>query len=579
MFPPEDPLSRSEPLLPLEALALRDRTAGLLDRLGTALEATEAEEAVRRLASIRHHLDDGLLVIVVGEFNAGKSSVLNALFGQTVLAEGPVPTTDRVTFIRYGLEPSYHLRDEYLAEQILPHPLLQGLSLVDTPGTNSLVRAHQRLTEDALPRADLLLFVTSFDRPLSESERQFLEYASSDWGRRVAVVVNKADLAASAEDLDRVLAHVRDGFAHALGLKPPIFPVSARRARRGETESGFEVLRRFLEETLAGPEALALHLHAPLDAAAPLLDRLAEHLRTQRATVEADAAALARFSASLAREEAALRTALGGPLAEIDAALLALEQRGDRFLDDTIRVTGLPTLRDRERFRTAFERHVMQQSEREIDAALGSAVDRLMSGVLTLWNQAHAFAAEQARRTGAPSSYLYDRDPVYTSIQRAARRYTERYDLHAESNRLLEQSRSAATFFAGTQATAVGLGTLAGVLVAATAFDVTGGFVAAGALSALGFGLLPRQRRRARKAFRERVEALRQELRRGLEAQFASETEEALAGVRRLVEPVSALVAEGTNALERLEAEQVALRESVGALRDEVRTHFGTPSV
>lgn len=44
------------------------------------------------------------------------------------------------------------------------------MNIVDTPGTNVILERQQRLTEEFVPRADLLLFVISADRPLTESE-------------------------------------------------------------------------------------------------------------------------------------------------------------------------------------------------------------------------------------------------------------------------------------------------------------------------------------------------------------------------------------------------------------------------
>ena len=47
---------------------------------------------------------------------------------------------------------------------------LMQMNIVDTPGTNVILERQQRLTEEFVPRADLLLFVISADRPLTESE-------------------------------------------------------------------------------------------------------------------------------------------------------------------------------------------------------------------------------------------------------------------------------------------------------------------------------------------------------------------------------------------------------------------------
>lgn len=72
----------------------------------------------------------------------------------------------------------------------LPAALLREMNIVDTPGTNVILERQQRLTEEYVPRADLVLFVLSADRPLSESELAFLKYIRQ-WRKKVVFVVNK----------------------------------------------------------------------------------------------------------------------------------------------------------------------------------------------------------------------------------------------------------------------------------------------------------------------------------------------------------------------------------------------------
>lgn len=54
--------------------------------------------------------------------------------------------------------------------------------IVDTPGTNVILQRQQRLTEEFVPRADLLLFVISADRPLTQSEVCILTSCTSQCG-------------------------------------------------------------------------------------------------------------------------------------------------------------------------------------------------------------------------------------------------------------------------------------------------------------------------------------------------------------------------------------------------------------
>ena len=88
-------------------------------------------------------------------------------------------------------------RPDGVEETTAPAEILRTVAIVDTPGTNAVLREHEALTRDFLPRADLVLFVTSADRPYTESERAFLE-AIREWGKKVVLVLNKADLLETA---------------------------------------------------------------------------------------------------------------------------------------------------------------------------------------------------------------------------------------------------------------------------------------------------------------------------------------------------------------------------------------------
>ena len=583
-------------LSPAAADALA-RERALLGRLRALLAETGAEaDTLRRLADLAEGLDDLFLLLVVGEFNAGKSSVVNALFGEAVMEEGPVPTTDKITVVRHGERVETHRRGDYVTERFHPHPLLRHLALVDTPGTNSIIREHQALTEDFVPRADLVLFVTSYDRPLTESERVFLDFIHGGWGKRVVVVLNKADLAEDDAALAQVVEHVREGFRRHFGFAPRVFPVAARlalAAKKARPEdpaadarwgaSGFAAFEAFLTETLTEGERLALKLSAPLDAAEGLAAGLEDRLDARRAVLEKDEAGLAALRTRFEEKEGALRDAFGRAAAEVDRELLEMEKRGVRFLDDAIRVSKLRLLRDRDRFKEEFARQVLRDAERRIEERTGEAVDALLRHVYALWNETYAHLAAQ-REAGPPAAaagggerdaFLYNRDEVFRDVMREAKRTVDQYDLNEEARRILENARSTAALFAGTQAAALGLGALATVLVAATAFDVTGGFVAAGALAVGGFVLLPMQKKKAIREFSARVEALRGDLARALRAQLDEEVAEAMGRVHRLVAPLAEHTASARARLDAATAEAAALRADLDGLRAEVRRRFG----
>ena len=589
---------------------LLGRERALLTRLGALLDQAAApDDTRRRLADLARTLDELFLLVVAGEFNAGKSTVVNALFGRRVMEEGPVPTTDKITVLRHGDAEAVHRRGEFVTERLFPHPFLESLSLVDTPGTNSIVKEHQALTEDFVPRADLVLFVTSYDRPLSDSERTFLEYIRGAWGKRLVVVVNKADLAETEAALAQVLSHVRDGLARIFaeaGIQdagtgagaPLIFPVAARLALQAQEAaaggpagddpaalradprweaSRFGPFQRFLTETLTEGARLALKLAAPLDAATTLLAGVRQRLDAQREVLAGDEHELAALNARFDDVRESLAEIAGRAVAEVDRELLEMEKRGTRFLDDTIRVSRLNLIRDRNAFREEFDRQVVRDAEARIEARLGEAADALLRRVFELWNETYARLAELRRdRARAEGGFLYDREEVLRDVLREARRTIDQYDMGEEARRLLENARSALTVGG---ATAVGIGAVAVVLIATTAFDVTGGLLAAGALATLGFIVLPAQRRRAVREFSERVETLRADLRGGLDRELSGEVDDAVAKVRALVRPVAALALDARAALDAQAAETAEIAAQADALRADVRRQFGAGEV
>ena len=204
--------------------------------------ATPADQAA--LAQSIGQLDEFFLLVVVGEFNSGKSAFINALLGSPALAEGVTPTTAEVHVLRHGDTVETRLVEPGLRLVTAPADLLRDIHIVDTQGTNAILREHERLTTEFVPRSDLVLFVTSADRPFTETERAFLQLIR-EWGKKIVLVVNKIDIFEREAELQEVLDFVRQAARQVLGTQPETFGVSARLAlkakqARGRTPAGAE---------------------------------------------------------------------------------------------------------------------------------------------------------------------------------------------------------------------------------------------------------------------------------------------------------------------------------------------------
>ena len=258
-----------------------------LERLGAILEAYPAtSDDQQALDTAAEQLTSLFLLVVVGEFNSGKSAFLNALIGERVMPEGVTPTTAVINLLQYGETQSEQMLPDGIIARSYPADFLDEITLVDTPGTNAIVREHEALTQKFVPRADLVLFITSADRPFTESERQFMADIR-EWGKKITVVINKIDLLRTEEDRQNVIDFVTDNIERLLGFRPDVFAVSALLAQQakyvGETnpaerdrlwaESRFKALEQFIVESLDEESRIRLKLLSPLGIAEHLAQR------------------------------------------------------------------------------------------------------------------------------------------------------------------------------------------------------------------------------------------------------------------------------------------------------------------
>ncbi|OQY43121.1 MAG: hypothetical protein B6242_15345 [Anaerolineaceae bacterium 4572_78] len=260
-----------------------------LDNIGTAKSDLET------LTAVTKQLDQPFMLIVAGEFNAGKSTFINALLGHEILKMGVTPTTTQVTILQHGDDSKRHVEEEHLHILKEPIDLLRQLNIVDTPGTNAITPEHQLITERFLPRFDLVLFITSADNPLTYSERQFLENIRN-WGKQIVFILNKIDYLRSEDDVQELLTFVKDNLIqYGIGDKPDIFPVSAWQTLRHKLDgtptspnNDFESLEKFIY-TILEKHALRLKLLNPLGVSNRLLDTCLHQTQQDLAHVQSKA--------------------------------------------------------------------------------------------------------------------------------------------------------------------------------------------------------------------------------------------------------------------------------------------------
>ncbi|MEO8216459.1 MAG: dynamin family protein [Acidobacteriota bacterium] len=501
------------------------RERELLVELRTILEAEQLEER-RTVDDLLIGLDELFTIVVVGEFNAGKSSLINALFGVVRRKEGPIPVDDKISVLRYGEEPEEKAVSDFLLEQRYPVDFLRSITLVDTPGTNSIVLQHQELTEKFIPRADLVLFVTSIDRPLSESERGFLQFIA-EWGKKIVFVLNKIDTKSDAE-IDQVMKYLDENIRTLFGFDPMILPVSSKLAlgsKTGEltprewTKSRFEAFEDYIFRVLSEQERLRLKLQAPLDTVASLSRKQLTMIESRRTVLAGDLEKIKDIESQLTLAEKDLRSNFLQFTARMDNLMMELERRGVDFLDRYIRISHVMVLRDASRFREEFQKQVFYDWEGSVDRTIQESVDWLVRANMRLWKDTveefhrrrdlEALGGDLVGKVGR--EFAYNRDEVYSRIKSEAERRLRTYDVAIESRNLIDSALQGVLQSFGLGAGALGLGYLMTTIFSSVALDVTG-LTAATMLLVSSFLILPYKRSKAKTEFKEKIDRLRKQL-------------------------------------------------------------------
>ena len=566
-----------------QAHFLRDEKEALAGFQLALAEFDLPRESLDSLQKAILQLDELFLIVVAGEFNAGKSALINALLGEKVLAEGTTPTTSRVTLVKWGEQAAEQVVDENFSVYTYPLPLLKELNIVDTPGTNAIIRHHERLTDEFVPRSDLVLFITSADHPLTESERQFLERILT-WGKKVAFVLNKVDIFEDDSALQEVRDFILKHTTRILGDQPHLYPVSAKLAQRAQSEPDLEQssrlrrasrlddLERFINATLDDSTRLLLKFNNPLGVAEHLADQAGRSLVAQTEALNEDKLTAASLETVIIEYERELQNELPPRLAEVENILHRLEQRGLDFFDSTMRLTNVQNLVSGDKVRGQFEKQVLADVPQQIEDQVQRLIDWLVQKDLHEWQQVMSYL--QRRRAQNLDHMVGEsygpretrKRELIDTVGKTVQTIVESYDRNKEASELAASVEAAVAQTALLEVGAVGLGALVTIAVLSSTLDITG-ILAASTLAILGFFVIPFKRKQAKDRFKEKMLSLRTNLLSALTTEFNNESEDAVTRLKEGVAPYTRYVRSERERIDKSENTLLSLRQKISELR------------
>lgn len=251
-----------------KVLAVLEKTRGFYTQNGDKTK----EEVFEKL---KENLENGeFSIVVVGEFSAGKSTLLNALMGQRILPSFTNETTATVNFLRhkdraingevgrvyYRDGEEEELRDlslatineyvstkgdevankvEHLDLYLDSQFLEDGVTLVDSPGLNGVADGHREITEQQILKSNASIFLFNSDHPGSKTDFEFL-YDLQKKVKTIIFVLNKIDniKEEEGETVESVIESLKSNYRKQfpdIKTVPEIWPVAAFKALEART--------------------------------------------------------------------------------------------------------------------------------------------------------------------------------------------------------------------------------------------------------------------------------------------------------------------------------------------------------
>ncbi len=516
-------------------LELRSQVGSVLGSLLTlARQLGAPAETIEQLQQLLLTLNQPLLFVVVGEVKSGKSSLLNALFGQEFSRVDVLPATDRIYVFKYAETEKDVPLSEHIVERYRPIEFLTDFNIVDTPGTNTIVANHQEITERYIPVADLIVFVFSITNPWAESAWNFLRLLGNKWKKNIVFVLQQADLRSPAE-VATVEQHLEQTVLHILGTSSPIFAVSAKKAFQAKVkgepaatslwaESNFGPLEDWISTTVTESAERGGKIRSVAGTAQVILNNLRSQVLSSLAVLLADQQKLATIRGSLgARKEQTLRQ-INGFVREMEKAYDACRERGEKLLQERLTVgQTFKMIFLGGRWEKDFQEQVEADVKTKVQAQIEHALSLLESDLRGVWQdlqervQAQFGPAARAQVRGAVPQFLSERESILQRVELTLVEQMSDAQVREQLQNLFGETARWLRVPTGVAA-AGGFFTIVAILTHTAILDVTGTIAGLAALTGTLYAVM--RSRKTLRQYRERMDEKKAQLSEAVETQL-----------------------------------------------------------
>ncbi len=479
----------------------------------------------KKVDDLIEQMEAPFYLLVAGEYNSGKSSFINALCGERILTEGPTPTTSKITLLTGGKRKSFEEIDDHLTRVTYPLGQLDDVTLIDTPGTNSIIREHKDITENFVHRAELVLFVISSDHPLTESERTFLQFLREKWGRKVLYILNKIDLKTD-DEVEQIVTFIEKNCYRLMGFEPKILKVSALNAMRGMLNGDKELLKKsnieevetFIFDKLDLETKIDFKLQNPLKYLDNVFIQIHEELEGKISRCNSEIRNIERFESRLMTKKQDMMQFSQKYKIEIQSVFTRLKEKVEGFVDYNLTARSVLMMKiAREKIEEKFKREVygISSPASDLERILNEITDYVSRNNRTLWTMAHEYSeaeSNKGRMLTSEQERVNDKNindrksELQTALRDRSKEYQE-LDMEREGDKIKNAVQSGLLNFIVIEGLALALGVGLTTLLSLVVPSLTV-IVVALIIAGVGFVIFPYKRKSYRNEFFKRVDAL-----------------------------------------------------------------------
>lgn len=392
------------------SFALSEDRKKILENLKKALNELEEisikiglENLAKEIYLVKEEIYQPFTILIVGEYNRGKSSLINALLKEkNFLEEGPIPTTSTITIINYGNTVRKFTEGEIVK---ITHTAewLKDIVLVDTPGVNSVIKEHEKVTLDFVHKADLVFFVLSVDQPLSYSEVEFLR-TIKNYRAKIVVILNKIDLLEDKEeDLQKQENFLISEFMRNIGFRPEIIRFSAKLAKIEDSigKSGLRNLEDFVKNRLSEKEKFRIKIEKPVQKAIDVIIKCRENIDENMELISQLLESYSEFNKDIKELEDYVNNKLNNSLSDIEKVIDNLINRTEKFIDKEVNFLNLVKSKlpfyEKDLYKR-FENEVLKDVREEINEVIDNFLKKIEKENDELYKDTHEFIENNLRK-------------------------------------------------------------------------------------------------------------------------------------------------------------------------------------